>query len=255
MNWKTWKEWHGGIGVLPPKPGRILGLWFQPSVLRQGPSQEQNLEQGNYWQLFLTLLYLPENGVKVSCQWSTLPHFTFYVSGKQRGCLGRACKTGGCLRSAPLRPVSTNLLCLCVSEGTPLLLPAGYGSCLLRISKPSVNPLMLSAATTSYGNNFQKFIISCKENQKYSYLSSTPKIFQFQVSSNSWGILHLSHSPKPPRSLRWHVSCSVHSKPALWWVAAGELRALLIKIQVWNSLHQTHNLKGRRPTTNPGIRI
>ena len=38
------------------------------------------------------------------------------------------------------------------------------------LSKPFVNLLMLSAATTSYGNNFQKFIASWLKKQKYSYL-------------------------------------------------------------------------------------
>ena len=63
------------------------------------------------------------------------------------------------------------------------------------LSKPFVNLLMLSATyVTSYGNNFQKFITSCVKNQEYSYLSSASKIFQFQVFSNSWGILNLPSS-------------------------------------------------------------
>lgn len=79
----------------------------------------------------------------------------------------------------------------------------------------------------------------------------------FQISSNSWGILKLlsykqgslvigqSHQDA---SNDIFLTLSTQS-PCL------ELRALLINIQVWNSLHQTHDLKDRHPKTNPGIRI
>lgn len=63
-NWKIWKEWRGGIGVLPPKLGGIVGPTVIPALcvpmLQQELSWKQNLEQGNYWQLLLIPLYLPD---------------------------------------------------------------------------------------------------------------------------------------------------------------------------------------------------
>lgn len=81
-NWKIWKEWREGIGVLPPKLGGIMGSTVIPALcvpmLQQGLSRKQNLEQGSYWQLLLILLYMPD--------------VIFFISGSHRGCLGRACK-------------------------------------------------------------------------------------------------------------------------------------------------------------------
>lgn len=63
-NWKICKEWHGRTEVLPPKLDEIVGSTVIPALcvpmLQQGLSWKQNLEQGNYWQLLLILLYMPD---------------------------------------------------------------------------------------------------------------------------------------------------------------------------------------------------
>ena len=45
--------------------GAVISMLCVPT-LRQVPPREQNLEQGDCWQLFLILPYLPGNGVKPS---------------------------------------------------------------------------------------------------------------------------------------------------------------------------------------------
>lgn len=120
------------------------------------------------------------------------------------------------------------------------------------LPKALVNLLMLSAAMTSYGNNFQKLIAPSRKKQKHSYMSSA-----FQISSNSWDILNLL-SFKQGRLVigqsHQDASDDMFLTPSTQ-TPCSELRALLLKIQVWNSLHQTRDLKDRHPKTNPGICI
>lgn len=139
---KAWGKWTGNLEGITWEnrsatskarwdPGAVTPALCLP-MLQQGPSWEQNLEEGNYWQLFLILLYLPDNSVKTSHWW---PMSLSATSGNWRGCLGRGCKPGGCLLHLDLCPQT---FCICVLEGTSLLLPSHYGPCLLWVSLSSL---------------------------------------------------------------------------------------------------------------------
>lgn len=166
---KAWGKWTGNLeGITWEKrsatskarwdPGAVTPTLCVP-MLQQGPSWEQNLEEGNYWQLFLILLYLPDNGVKTSHWWSILSHVIICHQWQLERLLRERLQAWGLF--AALRPVSANLLHLRVRGHISTFTISLWTLFTVSVSKPSVNLMMLSAATTSYGNNLQKLITSC----------------------------------------------------------------------------------------------
>lgn len=117
----------------------------------------------SYWQLFLILLYLPDNGVKISYRWSILAHVMISHQWQPERLFRERLQAWGLF--AALRPVSANLLCLRVRGHISIFTISLWTLFTVSVSKPFSNLLMLSAAITSYGNHLQKFVTSCVKNK------------------------------------------------------------------------------------------